>query len=190
MSLDPDDVLLGNIFESVVRTHQETGADVVQFEIMRSINLGPVDPWDYCLIPKDVLNNEELRQAVIRGQVMWNRVLLSVERELNVEAFKIISTKFNRFLFLEEDRLQTYVIFYFTDKFVQVSQRGYLYFHMERDWPPAEDDETTTDRQEVQKFLLSFYDVSTMNWFGNMRPPRHTRKFLPTAPIFRTKTPN
>jgi glycosyltransferase involved in cell wall biosynthesis len=164
MSLDPDDIYLGNIFDSVVRTHRETGADVVQFRMMRSENYGRPRPYDYCGTRSGLFGNQELRQAVIEGGIMWNRVLLSVERGVNILAFEILSARFSVMLFQEEDRLQAYVIYYFARRFVSLVERGYFYFQIRSVYGPDQERTIRRDRENVREFLLSFYNVSRIEW--------------------------
>jgi glycosyltransferase involved in cell wall biosynthesis len=90
MGLDGDDAFAGNIFDSVVRAHRETGADVVQFEMKISRNGGGLNPLKGRTAPKDVLDNEELRKAVIAGNINWNTCLASIERELCLRVFDIL----------------------------------------------------------------------------------------------------
>jgi glycosyltransferase involved in cell wall biosynthesis len=164
MSLDPDDVFLGNIFESVARAHEETGADMVLFQMMLSVDGARPKLWLYRVPPKDVLGNQEIRKAVIRGRVMHNRVLLSIERELNMKAFDILSVRFRSFLFQEEDRLQTYIAFYFARKLVYLREPGYLYFRVIKKHGTARWNGLLRQVWDVRTFLKTIYGVDKMNW--------------------------
>jgi hypothetical protein len=162
MSLDGDDAFAGNIFDSVVRTHSETGANIVQFEMWRSLNGGPMIPFLCHKGQKDVFDNEELRREVIAGKITWSVCLVSIERELYILAIDILSKRFNRSLYWEEDRLQMYVIFHFTRKLVFLRQWGYSYFQIEHRWTLAQRKAMGRDSSDIHSFLMSLYNHSGM----------------------------
>jgi hypothetical protein len=162
MSLDGDDAFFGDIFESVVRTHRETGADVVQFEMRKSVNGGPLKPCNYRTAPKAVFDNEELRKEVIAGNIMWNACLVSIERELCMRAFDIVSERFNRSVSTSEDRLLMYIAFYYTRKLVILHQWGYSYFQVRSNWTPARREKALRDVDVVERFLRPFYNQTRM----------------------------
>jgi hypothetical protein len=159
MSLDGDDAFAGNIFESVVRAHRETGADVVQFEM----KLSGVRLFNYRTAPRDVFDNEELRKEVIKGHVMWNACLVSIERGLCVRVFANLSVQFNRSLSSAEDRLQMYVTFYFARKMVILHQWGYSYYRMQKNWSREKWDRSRREDREVSNFLRVFYNCKNMD---------------------------
>jgi hypothetical protein len=165
MSLDGDDAFFGNIFDSVARTHRETGADVVQFGIKRSFNGGSLRALNYGRPSKDIFDNEELRKEVIAGHIMWSACLVSIERKLCMRAFDILWKRFNQSLCTSEDRLQMYVTFYFTRKLVILHQWGYLYFQMGKNWNRARWNKARKDRDDVESFLRPFYNQTYL------RPP-------------------
>jgi glycosyltransferase involved in cell wall biosynthesis len=164
MSLDPDDVFVGEIFEAVAAAHAETGADVILVQMMLSVNGGLPRLWLYRKPPKNVLNNQELRNVVINGSTMWNRVILSIERKLNIRAFDMLSVRFRGFLFQEEDRLQAYVASFYAKKFVYLPKVGYLYYEVKKKRLPSQFIRILRQAWDVREFLQRVYQADNMVW--------------------------
>jgi glycosyltransferase involved in cell wall biosynthesis len=164
MSLDADDAFAPNIFDSVVRVHRETGADVVYFDTKRSVNGGALRIWKWRAPPKNVFNNEELRKAAIAGKFMWNVWLVSVGRILYLRAVDVVFVRFNRSVYMGEDKLQTHVIFYFARKLVVLRQWGYSYFMTQKRWSRAQEKVFASDWNDIQSFLRLFYNHSSAHF--------------------------
>jgi glycosyltransferase involved in cell wall biosynthesis len=156
MSLDADDLYLAGIFSAVIDRHRRTGADVIQFEAMKCRFGEKPKVWAFKQLPRDLMDNAQLVQAVKEGRVMWNMWLLSVKRELVVKVFAYLDVNWNKFCIQEEDRLQSYMIFYFAERFAVLHKAGYLYIRY-----PARKLTRIVERyrhlKEVRKYLEIVY---------------------------------
>jgi hypothetical protein len=127
MWLDADDLYLEGILEAVFTKHRETGADVVQFQAMKCEFGKKPKFWSYRPLPDHVLNNTELNQAVKHRQLMWNLWSLSVRRELYEKVFAYLDVRWMKYCMQEEDRLISYMVFYFAEGLAPLPRAGYLY---------------------------------------------------------------
>jgi glycosyltransferase involved in cell wall biosynthesis len=129
LSLDSDDELRNRTAEVVVQTHQQTGADMIEFKSFGIDRHGRLRVFEWLPIPFASADNNTLVIAFGKGMINWTLWRKMIVRSIYEQALLMMGPEVcSAIINCGQDKLHLAIMYRFVHKFVRIDFFGYLYY--------------------------------------------------------------
>jgi hypothetical protein len=134
LSLDSDDELMNRTAEMALKTHERTGADMVEFQILQIDFHGQCQVFRTARISSREADNNTLIRAFQKRALSWNLAYRMIASSIYQKALLLMgSTICMATINIGADKLHFAIILRFVRKFVKIDYSGYLYYRNIKD---------------------------------------------------------
>jgi hypothetical protein len=159
-SLDSDDELMNRTAEMALKTHQRTGADMVEFQILQIDFHGQCQVFRTSRISSREADNNTLIRAFRNRALSWNLAYRMIACSIYQKALLLMGSKICMAVInIGADKLHFAIILRFVHKFVQIDYAGYLYYRNIKDNSIRRTPNTKPILATVDKYIAQIYTI-------------------------------